>query len=177
MELLSFGEEIGSMINRSRNPEFIMSLGGIQYVGSFQKSKIRFPSENPLEEVWVRVSQHGTAEFVRKLTPTTTVSKWDELVDYAVVRIRQAVELRNAARRASLLTSPLMFYYSFLNLTRGMLAIGPEIMPAKGHGLRYISAKQLLDCAAEITPGTFSDFLSSQRIVDRNGVVITLNEP
>src|SRR5512139_421628 len=97
----------------------------LHHIGSLQPGR-RLESEDPLEEVWSRVSRVGIGEWLefasRSSTPPISVP-WDQWGPYAATRVRQAAEFRIASRRASLLTRPLLLYYCFLNLVRGFLAI------------------------------------------------------
>jgi len=138
-----------------------MSIG-LQYTGSFKRG-FRVESENPLEEVWSQIAMHSASEFISPLRPTNKPEVWKELVLYATVRIRQGVELRDAAQAVTSLTSPLLWYYSFLNLTRGFMAIGPEVRSTNGHGLHFKSGPDILRCSADLLKaGTFVEFLASQ---------------
>jgi len=101
---------------------------------------------------------------------------WDEYLKYTQIRTRQALEFRRAARDASLLTAPLPLYYSFLNLTRALLALGPEIMPKSGHGLRFMPGADLLSSKAQLAKGTFTDYLDTQGVAWNEGTQISLSE-
>jgi hypothetical protein len=153
-----------------------MNTLGLKYIGSFQSSRTRYRSENPLEEVWTRIAQLGSAEFIRSIFKPDNPDNWDKIVSYSVVRIRQAVEFREAARQSTLLTSPLALYYSFLHLMRAFLALGPEIIPHKGHGLKFNLGSNLLSSSALISGGTFKDYLSSNDVNIQSDVSITLEE-
>src|SRR6266849_7851840 len=98
-----------------------MSGLGLKYTGSFQSERTRYHSENPLEEAWTRIAQLGSAEFVGSIFQPEKPNNGDKVVTYSAVRVRQAIEFRDAARQSTLLTSPLLLYYSFLNLTRAFL--------------------------------------------------------
>jgi len=100
--------------------------------GSFQQSGAKLETENPLEEVWSTVALHGSADFLQKhLTPPVGHSV-APYIQYAGIRARQAVEFREAARQATLLTSPLSLYYSFLN--------------SRGHVCAYTRIYATLEC-------------------------------
>ena len=101
----------------------------LHYLGSFQTGH-RFESENPLEEVWSRVAQRGSADFLRETFMPPSGQAIEPFIEYIGVRIRQAVEFRGAARQSTLLTSPLSLYYSFLNLTRACLCLRSDVLSA-----------------------------------------------
>jgi len=151
-------------------------MQGFHYIGSFQQDR-GFFSEDPLEEVWSRISQFGSFNYLKNnFRADKTNINWDAYLRYAEVRIRQAVEFRKAARQSSLLTAPLSYYYSFLNLKRAFLALGPEIMPKKSHGLGFKIANNLLETRAFLTKGTFTDYLETRGISWAKGDSISLGE-
>jgi hypothetical protein len=149
----------------------------VQYIGSFQTG-LRVESENPLEEVWSRVALHGSDELLqRTFTHTPALAGLDikPYVQYAGVRLRQAAEFREAARQATLLTSPLSLYYSFLNLTRACICMHSEVLPSRRHhGLIFESGEDLLSSGAILRPGTFTDYLHEAGYSWRSGKVVSL---
>lgn len=153
-----------------------MSWVELPWVGSYQKDQ-GFITEDPLSEVWSRIGRFGNGEFLSdNFKPDNNRLPWDKYLRYVEVRIRQAVEFREAAQRSSLLTQPLPLYYSLLNTTRAFLALGPEVMPRPTHGLRFISAANLLDSSAQIQEGTFTDYLNAARIKWKVGENISLRD-
>ena len=149
----------------------------LPYVGSFQNRSFTYLSENPLEEVWTRISQLGSSEFILfKSHPNHTNLNWNSIVQYSVIRIRQSVEFRNAFRYSTLLTSPLPLYYSFLNLTRSILAINSATIPSKGHGLTFQIGTDILTSTATLSKGTFIDYLNFMRISLKPNLSITLSD-
>jgi hypothetical protein len=145
------------------------------YLGSFQTGA-RFKSENPLEEVWSRVGMHGNEEFLRRTFVPPPGQSIEPYIGYAGVRIRQAVEFREAARQATLLTAPLSLYYSFLNLTRACICLKGDVLRSRGHGLRFERSVDLLNSAAVLTRGTFTDYLREAGYSCRSGTVVSLHE-
>jgi hypothetical protein len=85
-----------------------MAIIDSPYLGSFQKG-INMTSEDLLEDVWESCRLYGSEEFLRE--NVTEVKDMEALADYVAVRIRQANELREASREATLLTAPLSLYY------------------------------------------------------------------
>jgi hypothetical protein len=59
---------------------------------------------------------------------------------------------------------------------RAFLAFGPEIIPDKGHGLKFHNAGNLLDSYVTSTKGTFSDYLQVEGIVWSKDVSINLHD-
>lgn len=152
-----------------------MSKYFMPYTGSFQKG-IPTHSENPVEEVWDRIALLGTEEYLKEAARFNSPNpKADELRSYATVRFRQAVEFRAVGAQGSVLTAPLSLYYSFLNLTRAFLAIGPEVDPAKGHGLQFKhDDSDLLSNGAKVISGTFKDYLAAMGATEPGGKITLL---
>ena len=103
---------------------------------------------------------------------------WKDWQSYSVVRVRQAVEFRAAARGGSILTRPLPLYYSLLNLVRGFLAAREGIEAKKSHGLTFLEGNQndIFQTEAKIGKGTFTDYLDALQVPYKEGTVITLHE-
>src|SRR5437660_1467825 len=113
-----------------------MPLTHSTWIGSFQ-SGFRYESENPVEEVWSRVARLGATTALRAgLCDSVDASRTDQIARYAALRIRQAVEFRQATRGSTVLTAPLTLYYSFLNLVRALLSLSTAEEPSRTHGLR-----------------------------------------
>lgn len=148
----------------------------LHYIGSFQNERVLIRSEDPLEEVWNNIARFGTSFLEKHFQPENKDIAWDEYLKYAQIRTRQALEFRHASRDASLLTAPLPLYYSFLNLTRAFLALGPEVMPKSSHGLRFIRGTDLLSSHAQFTKGTFTDYLDTEGVVWSEGTQISLSD-
>lgn len=148
---------------------------GLQYLGSFQTGT-RFESENPLEEVWSRIAQHGSGGFLREVFSAPAGQDKEPFVRYAGVRIRQAVEFRGASRQSTLLTSPLSLYYSFLNLTRACLCLHSDMLSSRGHGLAFQSGNDLLSSKARMIRGTFTDYLDVNGFSWKHDKEISIHE-
>jgi YaaC-like Protein len=148
---------------------------GMQYLGSFQTGT-RIETENPLEEVWSRVALLGSVELLRRTFTPSAEQDIEPYVQYAGVRARQAVEFREAARPATLLTSPLSLYYSFLNLMRSSLCLHSDVCSSRAHGLVFQRGENLLSSGAKIRPGTFADYLDEVGYPWGSRKVVTLDE-
>lgn len=148
---------------------------GLSLIGSFQKRTGLLVSEEPLEESWNRISQVGSAEFIRRTHKSEQPEpEWSKCVDYASVRVRQAVEFRASASSGSVLTSPLPLYYSFLNLTRALLALSHDYIPAPSHGLTFHATEDVLGCSATICNGTFLEYLEKSGVDGAKNVSFSL---
>lgn len=146
------------------------------YIGSFQIGP-RLRAEDPLEELWSQIALYGSTNFLQEtMTPDKTGIDFKMHTEYAAVRIRQAVELRSAVKRSTLLTGPLPLYYSFLNLIRAFLALVPEQIPKPTHGLKYGSKSSLLECEATVTKGTFEEYLTTRGVEDPVGIVLKFED-
>ncbi len=151
-----------------------MKLTELRYTESFQRGTA-FESECPLEEAWSRIAQLGSAEHLRSIMDSAKPLP-DEIVQYVVVRIRQAVEFREAARKSTLLTSPLPLYYACLNLTRACVALRSGKTPSPHHGLSFRkNGADLLRGAAILRDGTFRDYLDATGMA-RTRATISLSD-
>jgi hypothetical protein len=147
----------------------------LAYVGPLKRGAY-VRSESPLEEVWNWIARFGIGGWLQKNTSTTT--PWKDWGPYSVVRVRQAVEFRAAARQGSILTRPLPLYYSLLNLLRGFLAMTEGVEPKKAHGLKFVRENQadIFQTGAELTDGTFTDYLDALKVPHQKKTVITLDK-
>jgi len=147
----------------------------LPWIGPFKKGPYA-RSERPLDEVWNWVSRFGATSWLQKNTSGSV--PWEEWGPYAVARLRQAVEFRAAARQGSILTRPLPLYYALLNLLRGFYALKNDAKPKAGHGLRFegINEPDIFQTAAEITDGTFTNYLAVLSAPNQRGTLITLHD-
>lgn len=152
-----------------------MSNLGLPYIGSFQYT-YRYQTENPLEEMWSRIARYGTTDFLKAHKPTTPNIDWNKYIDYIAVRIKQSVEFRISSKKTSLITSPLVLYYSFLNLTRAFMALGPEIIPSPTHGLTFKKSSDILSSSAKLTKGTFTDYLTAFGFSWKKDTIVSLQD-
>jgi len=149
----------------------------MKYPGSFQGAPA-FPSENPREEAWQRLLRFATPELSTSLLARFG-DQAEPLRRYVQARLRQAFEFRQAARGRSVMTSPLMLYYSFLNLARAIVALREGLEGKRGHGLRFervLDGTGLMDCAAKVQVGTFTDFLTATGRATAPHATISLRE-
>jgi hypothetical protein len=143
--------------------------------GSFQTGSL-LETEDALEEVWSGVALHGSADYLQRAFTPPAGHTAVPYIEYAGTRARQAVEFRESARRASLLTSPLALYYSFLNLMRTGLCLRADVLNSRRHGLIFKKGTDLLSCGAELTGGTFTDYLDVSGYPKGLGNVLHLHE-
>jgi len=146
----------------------------LHYLGSFQKGT-RLTTENPTEEVWSRLSLHGSLDYLHDALKVTKLPK-DKAAKYVAMRMRQATEFRGAYRGATLLTAPLTLYYAFLNLTRACLAIQAETISTAAHGLRFTRKPKILECQAQLKLGTFTDYLTANSVNWNSDTAISLDD-
>lgn len=136
-----------------------MAFRELPYMGSFQRGK-RFRSSDPLRAAWREIEKLGTVDRLSFIANQRSHST--DLARSASLKVRQAVELWKASRGSSILTRPLLLYYSILNLTRGMMLPRLGTFGEPSHGLSFTSAPNLLDCKATVTKsGTFRRFAES----------------
>lgn len=131
----------------------------IPYFGSFQGGRLQ-RSSDPLEAVWRSVERAGTVDNLTRIATSKGYSP--SAARPASLKIRQALELRRAAQSASILTRPLLLYYSMLNMTRGFMCAYTGSAGKPRHGLSYSGGASLLECRARADlEGTFGTFARS----------------
>lgn len=96
---------------------------------------MRILCENELEEVWHQARRYGTPEYCDYQMGDDAPSDSEFLKQYVVTRVLQALEFREPTRNATVLSRPLLVYYSLLNLTRAMLAVATHKPSEPSHGL------------------------------------------
>jgi hypothetical protein len=150
----------------------------IPHLGSFQAEGPYFRSENPLEEVWQRLARFGAPQIAGTVIRGRGTEPTAELTDHVRARLGQAIEFREAARGRSILASPLVLYYSFLNLARSLvtLRLGHTATPAHGLRFEHPATGNILDCAAKTSSGTFADLLELTKASCPNGTCFTLRQ-
>lgn len=146
-------------------------------IGSFQFG-LHFHSEEPRAQAWAHVARLATADHVAELyKPATGSEEARKIPEYATARIRQAIEFREAAQSATLLTRPLPLYYSFMNLTRGFLALREDKISRRNHGVRFRGASDILDAAVTFEDrGTCREFLNCYQWPHGGDQQVTLRE-
>ena len=154
-----------------------LQISRTHFRGSFQAGK-HIPSESPLEEAWSFCSRYASLDTIkRELVPNPPRNDWDGLCRYASARIRQAVELWNASRGSSLLSSPLTLYYSMLNLARGVHSLRYEIRPSPAHGLKsVVDTEDLLRTRITLREGSFLEFAIANGGPARRGDSLSLRD-
>lgn len=131
----------------------------IPYGGSFQRGRL-FRNGTPDAAAWKHIRRIGTLDNLRRIAARSNIST--ELAEIASLRIRQAIEFHDASTGASMLTRPLLLYYSALNLIRGALIARHGGTGAASHGMKYVRADNILECSAEIKKGgTFPHLVES----------------
>jgi len=151
-----------------------MPFVDIPIPSSFQNG-IVLQSENPLEEVWDRISWMTSKDRISSaLSASVAPDQLSRCIDYSVPRFLQACELRKAKSQTTALTAPLLLYYSALNLTRGALALIKNVTPHSGHGLKFKEGADIFSCSAEIANGTYYDLLLANNINPRIGTSCSL---
>jgi hypothetical protein len=131
-----------------------LTFSPIAFIGSFQCGR-RIPSENPRADAWKAIAKIGTIEESKRICSQNRVPR--DRPPLVSVRIRQSVELRQAARNASLLTAPLLYYYSFQNLARAFINMAIKEEVKSSHGADFFSAT--------------GSIINSKAIVTRSGTI------
>ncbi len=136
-----------------------MDRMSIPFFQSFQTGHT-FRKGDPHAAAWKFIKRIGTIDNLRRISEASNTST--EIAEVASLRIRQAIELHEAAANTSTLTRPLLLYYCALNLVRGALIARHGEAGAATHGMRYKAGQDLLACTAEISKaGTFPKLVES----------------
>jgi YaaC-like Protein len=131
----------------------------IPIFGSFQAGRT-YSKGDPHAAAWKFIKRIGTIDNLRRIAEASRTST--SIAEVASLRIRQAIELHEAANNTSTLTRPLLLYYCALNLVRGALLARHGEAGAATHGMRYKAGQNLLACTAEISKaGTFPKLMES----------------
>ena len=123
----------------------------LPYLAGFERAyEVR--CEDPLAELWRFWLRYTDFPYLSREWPNHT----DEEMTRVATFIRQAYELHSAAEGVTLLTRPLLIYYSLHNLGKAFLLLKNGITPPGYHGLAKVDVKQsLLDVSAETNAGLF----------------------
>ena len=128
-------------------------MEGMYYIGKLEEFE-RILADRPLDEIWNDLLKLADFHYLRP--------RWKDHSeeDYTVVStyIRQANEYYKASNNVSLLTKPVLTYYSFLNLLKAILYLKTDVHPSKYHGLgNFVTSDSLLDITIMSNDGIFSD--------------------
>jgi YaaC-like protein len=111
----------------------------------------RWRTDAPIEEIWKFLLIFADIGYLKKRWSTTEAS----LVAVSTM-LRQAHEYHLASRTVSLLTRPLLIYYSMLNLAKAAIYIVTDVPPFENHGLcSSRMADRLTDCSGQARSGVF----------------------
>jgi len=137
-----------------------MSPSRLHLIGSFQEGKV-VRCEDPTEQAWLFLRLNGSPQFLAERFRTDcSETERLRLIRYATARVRQAHEFRMSSIDLSLLTRPLLLYYSALNLMRALLVLKWEVESPRAHGLKFIGAANLMEARAELQNGTFREYIT-----------------
>jgi hypothetical protein len=131
----------------------------IPFFGSFQKGSL-YRNGNTLNESWRYIQRIGTIDNIDRIAKKQNIR--EEISEKASLKFRQGIELRESSLSSSILTKPLLLYYSCLNLIRGVLLASRGDLGDHSHGLKYEAGESLLQCKATVLKnGTFIKLLES----------------
>jgi hypothetical protein len=119
---------------------------------------ITYYSEHPQKSVWKDLLLFTEFNVLKKIW----LSRDDNDYKYVSTSINQAFEYYQASQQCSIKTKPLLLYYCFLNLTRGILFVKTDQAPNSSyHGLAKPQMdKNILNTSAVSYDGLFKDLLS-----------------
>lgn len=103
-------------------------------------SKEKIQTENPLEELWLQIrlfeSEYYTTQFLKEKYQDITNEELNNLSVIFTSNIKQAFEYYSAASNVSILTSPLLYYYGMMCLTKVLwLSLNKTEKIKLSHGL------------------------------------------
>jgi hypothetical protein len=123
----------------------------LRYIGSIQRAH-RVRTDEPLNELWQAWSKLSDDHYLKA---HWTGSNDEQRLTVSTI-IRQAQEYRAASKQTSLLTRPVLVYYSALNLAKAAIWLRTDAAPPQHHGLmRPDPADEILDLAAKVNNGVF----------------------
>ena len=141
----------------------------IPFGGSFQKGTL-YRKGSSLESSWKHLQRIGTIDNLARVAEKNGVDK--SFSSKASLRIRQGIEFRESSVDVSILTKPLLLYFSVLNLVRGILFALCGDIGSPSHGLRYVAGDSLLSCTATIKKnGTYPKLLETLQVPDRAVII------
>jgi hypothetical protein len=114
-------------------------------------------SENPLKSIWQELLLFTDFNVLKRIWKTD-----EDNYTYVTTSLIQAYEYFQASQQCSIKTKPLLLYYSFLNLTRGILLFKTNQTPNTSyHGLaKPLMDKDILNTSATSYNGLFKDLLT-----------------
>ena len=123
----------------------------LKHIGKLERY-YRIHSENPLEDIWNDILRLTDFHY---LAPRWKDHSEAEMIT-VVTLLRQAYEYYIASKSTSLLTRPVLSYYSFLNLAKALIFLVNDRPPSEFHGLcRHEMTETLLDVSVASNNGVF----------------------
>jgi len=102
-----------------------------------------------------------------------------DVVPFITESIIQAEEFKSSAASCGEHTKPLLLYYCFLNLTKGILAWENNRVSLGHHGLKKVeipSSRDLLEVSVQLRKGIFWDLLLLKGTTPKRDLRITFDE-
>jgi hypothetical protein len=128
-----------------------------QFIGKLERCR-RVRTDDALGEIWKTFLK--LTDF-RYLEPRWQGHSNEDLTR-VVTYLRQAYEYHLASKGTSLLTRPVLAYYSFLNLAKAVLSLVTDNTPSDYHGLcRHHMDNSLLQVSAQTNNGVFRDLANT----------------
>jgi hypothetical protein len=124
-------------------------------------------SENPQKAIWQELLLFTDYKVLKRIWQTEDQDSYT----YVTTSINQAFEYYEASIHCSIKTRPLLLYYCFLNLTRGILFLKNDKAPnASYHGLAKPKMdSDILNTSAISNDGLFKDLLEFYNYSCLNG--------
>ncbi len=131
-------------------------------------------SENPQVSIWKELLLFTDFNVLKKIWK----SKSQDDYVYVSTSIYQAYEYYQASQQCSIKTKPLLLYYCFLNLTKGILFLKTGSAPnASYHGLAKPKMDDdILNVNAITNDGLFKDLMTFYKYNCTNGTTFSFKE-
>jgi len=125
----------------------------LHHLGKLEKY-YRVRTDNPVEEIWSELLKLADFQFLKRY--------WKDVGDSDIFAVgtylKQAYEYFTASKTVSLLTKPVITYYSLLNLAKACIYIKTDKPPSEYHGLCNPGySSDLLDLSARTNNGVFTE--------------------
>jgi hypothetical protein len=120
-----------------------------------KKEIVRIPSENPEKDLWIQLLQYSYPANIKRTikskNPDTTEIT-DDLIELISGSMIQAEEYQRASHNVSIHTSPLLLYYSIINLTFAVSClIKGDTISVDDHGMRLTKKPDKNGHLADVT--------------------------
>jgi hypothetical protein len=131
-------------------------------------------SENPQKAIWQELLLFADIRVLKRIWKTEDEDNYT----YVTTSLNQAFEYYEASKHCSIKTRPLLLYYCFLNLTKGIIFIKRDKAPNSSyHGLSKPKMdSDILNTSARSDNGLFKDLLEFYNYGFTRGSIFTFQQ-